>query len=86
MIATSTSRTSVDTKATAEKHSDIVDNILAAHVLSGCDTVLSLWGVKKRTIIKVLRTGKKKLETLGQREVQLDDVTAECIVYCMLIW
>ena len=64
MIATSTSRTSVDIKATTEKHPDIDDNILAAHVLSGCDIVSSLWGVRKGTLIKVLRTG-KKLETLG---------------------
>ena len=78
MITISTSRTSVDIKATAEKHPDIFDNILAAHVLSGCDTVSSLWGVGKGAIIKVLRTG-KKLETLGQREAQLDDVIAELV-------
>ena len=77
MIATSPSRTSVDIKATAEKHPDIIDNILAAHVLSGCDTVSSLWGVGKAKIIKVLKTG-KKLETLGQIEAPLDDVIAEC--------
>ena len=80
MIATSISRTSVDIKATAEKHPDIVDKILAAHVLSGCDTVLSLWSVRKGMIIKVLRTG-KKLEILGQRGVQLDDVIVECIFF-----
>ena len=80
MIATSTSRSSVDIKANAEKHPDIVDNILAAHVLSGCDTVSRLWGVRKGTIIKVLRTG-KKLETLRQREAQLDDVIAECTLF-----
>ena len=80
MIATSTSRTSVDIKATAEKYPDNVDSILTAHVLSGCDTVLILWGVRKGIIIKVLRTG-KKLEALGQREAQLDDVIAECTLF-----
>ena len=38
MIGTSSGRTCIDIKATVEKHKDIIDNVLAAHVISGCDT------------------------------------------------
>ena len=44
MVGPSPSRSTVNIKATVEKHSGLVKNILAAHALSRCDTVcLSLW-------------------------------------------
>ena len=53
MTGTSYGRTSDDTKATVEKHSDIIPYMLTAHVLSGCDTVAYLWGIGKVTAVKV---------------------------------
>ncbi len=38
MIGTSSGRKCADIKATVDKHIDIIDNVLPAHVLSGCDT------------------------------------------------
>lgn len=47
----------VDIRATAETHSDIADDLLAIHGLSVADTVASLHGIGKATVIKVSKHG-----------------------------
>ena len=65
MMGTSSGRKCADIKATVEKHEDIIEDILPAHVLSGCDSVSALWGIGKGTVFSVLKSGKKHLNTLG---------------------
>ena len=65
MMGTSLGRKCADIKATVEKHEDIIEDILPAHVLSGCDSVPALWGIGKGTVFSVLKTGKKHLNTLS---------------------
>ena len=60
----------VDIRATTEAHSDIADDLLAIHRLSGADTVVSLHGIGKATVIKVSNTGRFSLSKVG-------DVTAD---------
>ena len=50
-------RTVVDIGKTVQKHSEIVEGILPAHALSGCDTVGSYFGIGKVTVLKTLRSG-----------------------------
>ncbi|KAI9514585.1 hypothetical protein NQZ68_032226 [Dissostichus eleginoides] len=50
-------RAIVDIKATLSKHSEIVENLLPAHAISGCDTVASYYGLGKGSVIKVLKAG-----------------------------
>ena len=52
MVGTSHSRVLVDIKAKGNEHTDYVCQILAAHTLSGCDTVSYLWGIGKGTVLK----------------------------------
>ena len=49
---------------TVLKHSEIVERILPAHALSGCDTVASYFGIGKATVLKTLRSG-HSLNLLG---------------------
>ena len=49
---------------TVQKHSEIVEGILPAHALSGCDTVASYFGIGKATLLKTLRSG-HSLNLLG---------------------
>ena len=42
-------------------------------MLSGCDTVSCLWGIRKVTLIKVLKSGEKSLCKLGNTEEHVDD-------------
>ena len=58
-------RAVIDIAATVEKHKGIIPNLLAAHALTGCDTVASTFGIGKATGLKVLRSGKHELNMLG---------------------
>ena len=54
----------VDIGKTLQKHSEIVERILPAHTLSGCDTGASYFGIEKATVLKPLRWG-HSLNLLG---------------------
>ena len=47
----------IDIDATLQKNTNAVTNLLAAHALSGCDTVASYFGIGKGKVLKVLREG-----------------------------
>ena len=47
MSGTSPSRSTVDIKTTAEKHSQSLQDLMLAHSLTGCDTVSCMWAIKK---------------------------------------
>ena len=55
----------IDIGASAKKHAIIVPQLLAARGLTGCDTVVYMFGVGKTTVLKVLLAGKKNLDKLG---------------------
>ncbi|KAG0723713.1 hypothetical protein GWK47_042084 [Chionoecetes opilio] len=65
-------RAIVDIGKTVEKHIDIIPEILAAHALSGCDTVACCFGIGKSTVLKVVRSG--LLSLLGQSDAPLPSV------------
>ena len=44
-------------RATVESHSDVADDLLAIHGLSGTDAVASLHGIGKATVVKVAKKG-----------------------------
>ena len=54
---TSAHRTVIDIAATVKKHVAIVPNLLAAHALSGCDTVACLHGIGKVSVMNTLTKG-----------------------------
>ena len=45
-------RQTTDIRTTAKKHANILPNLLAAHGLSGCDTVAPCYGIGKMKILK----------------------------------
>ena len=45
-----------DINATLTKNVDIAPNLLAAHAISGCDTIYTTLGIGKPTVLKVLRS------------------------------
>ena len=81
MIGSSAGRACVDIKATLEKLMDIIDNVLPAHVLSGCDTVACLCGSCNGTVLKVLRSEQWSLDKLGVTQEQIDDVMPQCVSF-----
>ena len=61
MQGTSSERSIYDIKETVEANKEIMPSIVAAHALSGCDSVAPYHGVGKLSIIKRLKDGMKLL-------------------------
>ena len=76
MEGTSQGRTIVDIGETAKKHAAIVSQLLAAHAITGCDTVAQLSGIGKITAVKTLLAG-HPLQLLGE-DSSLKDIVVEC--------
>ena len=55
------------------KHSSIMPSLIAAHALSGCDSVPRLFGIGKLTVLKHLKQG-ILLTSLGHKESNIIDV------------
>ena len=77
MEATSCERISVGIQATVKKHAAIVPNLLAAHALTGCDTVAKLQGIGKGTMINKLVKQGHAFQYLGELDSSFDKVMAE---------
>ena len=67
----------VDICATAEAHSDIADDLLVIHRLSGANTIASLHGIGKATVIKVSKTGRFSLSKVGDVTADIKSVEAQ---------
>ena len=80
MIGSNISGKVVDIGETASKHSNIAKYLLAAHALSGCDTVSCLYGIGKTTVLKVLKSG-VELERLGCLEESMTSIETECVKF-----
>lgn len=65
MAGTSAQRATVNIQESALKHKLIVLYFLAAHALTGCDTVGCLYGIGKVTVVKDLSKG-MKLDAIWQ--------------------
>ena len=63
-------RQTTDITATAKEHA----NLLAAHGLSGCDTVTPCYGIGKMKILKTLKQGNHSLSCLGDSNANWPDV------------
>ncbi len=70
-------RTVVDIRATAEAHSDIADDLLAMHGLSGADTVASLHGIGKTTVAKISKKGGFSLSKVGDVNADMESVESQ---------
>ena len=80
MEATSGGRSQISIKATVEKHTSIVSNILAAHTLSGSDTTSQLHRIGKATVVNVLRQG-YQITGLGDIDADLSEVIQQSTAF-----
>lgn len=66
-------------------HRDIMPNILAAHALTGCDTVSSFAGVGKATAFKRLKTFNGLLK-LGDLSATKEEITESCLQFTSMLY
>lgn len=72
MTSPSHGRHAIDINSTAHSNLSIIPGLLAAHALTGCDTVASYYGIGKGKALKVLRMGKCSLSLLGDTSIPMD--------------
>ena len=58
MLSPKKGRIVVDIDATVSLHRECIPFLLEAHVLTGCDTVCSYFGIGKPKVLSVLKDGK----------------------------
>ena len=75
----------IDISKVMEKLTKVMPNILAAHALTGCDTVSSLAGIGKTAVLKKLETFKEILK-LGEPSDSLDEVVDSCLKYVATLY
>ena len=64
----------INCKATLEKHHTMVPGLLAAHALSGCNTVPTCFRIGKGTLLKILNAPPDSLKMLGSLNAPLSEV------------
>ena len=83
MVSPISERTTIDINATVEKHRLIIPNLLAAHGLTGCDTVAPWYGIGKGVALKVLRGDAHPLGCLGNHRAALDDYLSQATSFML---
>ena len=76
-------RQTIDIRAIAKEHANILPNPLAAHGLSGCDTVAPCYGIGKMKILKTLKQGNHSLSCLGDSNANWPDVVKQATSFML---
>ena len=66
----------IDINATGVLHRDIIPYLLAAHGLTGCDTVATYFGIGKAAALRVLTSGVHALTYVGDTSRIMCEITA----------
>ena len=74
-------RAVIDIRATADAHRDIADDLPAIHGLSDADTIASLHGIGKATVLKIYMQGGFSLSKVGDVEADMQSVEAQSIKF-----
>ena len=75
----------IDIRATVESHSDIADDLLAIHGLSGADEVASFHGIGKATVVKVVKKGSFPLFCIGDVHAEIKYVEAQATEFMIFV-
>ena len=77
MISPIRGRTVIDINASVDKNPAVMEDILAAHGLTGCDTVATYHGIGKGIALKVLRSGGLSLSKVGDITSSVQDALGQ---------
>ena len=71
--AFNSNRSLIDINETIQKHAEIVPSLIGAHTVSGCDSVPTIYGIGKKSVIKHLKQN-LSLASVGNLQASLDHV------------
>ena len=81
MLSPIKGRAMIDVNRTVDQNRPVMENLLAAHGLTGCDTVATFYGVGKAAALKVLKTSVHSLDKIGDVSSPLSDVTEQAFKF-----
>ena len=61
----------------------MIPNLLAAHELTGCDTVAPYFGIGKSVALNVLQSGVHSLSSIGDTNCTLSDIMSQATPYIL---
>jgi hypothetical protein len=73
MVSPIKGRALIDINSSVEKHQAVMNNLLAAHALTGCDTVATYFGIGKGVALKALKSNAHNLSKVGDTNSSLQD-------------
>ena len=76
MVSPIVGRTVIDIKATVQKQGANAEQLLAVHLITGCDTVSYMCGIGKATALKKMQAG-HLIKSLGQEEADVSVIVSE---------
>ncbi len=76
-------RAVLDINASVKEHKSILPNLLAAHGITGCDSVGTYHGIGKGAAHRVLKMKKYPLSHLGEKDIPLIDVYPQCTSFML---
>ena len=85
MSSPKTERLAIDIRATAAKHADVANDLLAIHGLSGADTVASLHGIGKGTALEIAKKGNCPPTSIGDTNAIMDTVLAQATKFIIYV-
>ena len=83
MVSPIRGRAVIDINATVVLHHDIIPDMLAAHGLTGYDTVATYFGIGKAAALRVLTSGVHALTYVGDTSRILSEVTAQATPFIL---
>ena len=85
MESCSGNRAVIDVNEVVKKHKSIIPNLLAAHALTGCDSVSSLAGIGKAKMFNKLQKFTDSLD-LGDPSSSPEDVISSCLKFVAMLY
>ena len=83
MVSPICGRAVIDINATVVLHRDIIPYLLAAHGLTGCDTVATYFGIGKAAALRVLTSGVHALTYVSDTSRILSEITAQATPFML---
>lgn len=83
MISPVSGRTMIDINASVDKNTAVMSNLLAAHGLTGCDTVATYHGIGKGVALKILRSGALSLSKVGDVTASIQDALLQATPFIL---
>ena len=83
MVSPIRGRVVIDINASVVLHRDIIPYLLAAHRITGCDTVATYFGIGKAAALRVLTSGVHALTYVGDKSRILSEITAQATPFIL---